>query len=216
MTRFIDLTHTLVDGQPGYPSDPRLRVRRFHTIESAGYNVAEVTASTHQGTHLDAPRHFFDDGVTVDGIPLERFCGEASLVDLAPEGELAPQSTIGVEMLAPHAEAFTRGARVICRTGWDHLWGTSDFFTAHPSFTLEAARWIAERRIALLGLDTPSPSVDDMEIHRILLGPEVGIVIVESLANLDQLPPRFTLMCFPLNLAGCDGSPTRAVACCPE
>jgi len=66
------------------------------------------------------------------------------------------------------------------------------------------------------GLDTPSPSVDELEVHRILLGPGAGIVIVESLANLDQLPPRFTLSCYPLRLAGGDGSPTRAVAVCND
>lgn len=216
MTRLVDLTHLLVDVQPGYPSDPELRIRPYHTLPSAGYNVAEIRASTHQGTHLDAPYHFFDDGATVDRIPLDRFCGQAALVDFAADGALAPRTEIGVEMLEAHGEAFTPGARVLCRTGWDRHWGQAGFFTDHPSLTIDAARWIASRRIALLGLDTPSPSVDELEVHRILLGPGAEIVIVESLANLDQLPPRFTFIGFPLPLAGCDGSPIRAVAVCDD
>jgi kynurenine formamidase len=216
MTRLVDLTHLLVDGQPGYPSDPKLRIRPYHTLPSTGYNVAEIRASTHQGTHLDAPYHFFDGGATVDRIPLDRFCGQAALVDLAPGGALAPRTEIGVAIMEVHGEAFAPGARVLCRTGWDRRWGQAGFFTDHPSLTIDAARWIASRRIALLGLDTPSPSVHELEVHRILLGPGAEIVIVESLANLDRLPPRFTFIGFPLPLAGCDGSPIRAVALCDD
>lgn len=216
MARFVDLTHLIENELPGYPGDPALRIRPFHTLAAAGYNVAEITASTHQGTHLDAPRHFFDDGTAVDRMPLERFFGEAALVDLAPGGALAPRAVIEAAMLEAHAGAFAPGARVLCRTGWDRHWGQPDFYTDHPSLTIEAAQWMAARRVALLGLDTPSPSVDELEVHRILLGPGAGIVIVESLANLDQLPPRFTLSCYPLRLAGGDGSPTRAVAVCDD
>ena len=212
MARFVDLTHALCGGQAGYPSDPELRIRRVHTLASAGYNVAEISFSTHQGTHLDAPYHFFDNGSTVDAIPLERLCGPAALVDLAPGSALATQTMISPAMLAGHAAAFAPGARVLCRTGWDRRWGAPDYYSAHPWFTLEAARWIASRGIALLGLDTPSPSVDELEVHRVLLGRSAQIVVVESLCHLDRLPPRFTLLCLPLRLAGCDGSPVRAVA----
>jgi len=212
MASFVDLTHTLSSGQPSYPSDPELRIRRVHTLASAGYNVAEISFSTHQGTHLDAPYPFFDNGPTVDAIPLERLCGRAALVDLAPGSALAPHTIINPAMLAGHAGAFAAGARVICRTGWDRRWGAPDYYSAHPSFTLETARWIASRGIALLGLDAPSPSVDDLEVHRVLLGRSAQIVLVESLCHLDRLPPRFTLICLPLRLAGCDGSPVRAVA----
>ncbi len=216
MAKIIDLTHTLVDAQPGYPGDPEFRIRRFHTLASAGFNVAEITASTHLGTHLDAPYHFFDGGMTVDCIPLDRFFGEASLVDLAPHSMMAPRTDIGVDALETRADAFVPGARVLLRTGWDRRWQHADFFTDHPSLTLDSARWIASRRIALLGMDTPSPSAKDLEVHRILLGPAAQIVIVESLANLEQLPPRFTFIGFPLPLAVCDGSPIRAVAICGD
>jgi kynurenine formamidase len=59
-------------------------------------------------------------------------------------------------------------------------------------------------------MDTPSPSEEATESHLALLG--AGIIVVEALANLDKLPPRFTLCCLPLKLVGRDGSPVRAVA----
>jgi len=92
------------------------------------------------------------------------------------------------------------------------MFGRPEFFSKFPTVTLDAARWIASRGIALLGMDTPTPSVDWMECHHLLLGNGVEIVIVEGLANLERLPPVFTFIGFPLNIKGRDGSPIRAVA----
>ena len=212
MPRLIDLSHPLEDGQPNFPLDPELSVRPHNTVAGIGYNLTELSLSTHQGTHLDAPYHFFDDGRTLDQMRLEQFYGPAALVDLAPGGALPAKSPITTEMLAPHAELFQPGAKVIYRTGWDHMFGRVEFFSHFPSLSLDAARWIASRGIGLLGMDTPSPSAEWLECHHILLARGVEIVIVESLANLDQLPPRFTFIGFPLNITGRDGSPIRAVA----
>jgi len=202
--QLVDLSHPLENGQPAFPGDPEILLV---PQAATGYRTTEVHFSTHQGTHLDAPYHFFEDGTTVDRIPLERFYGPAALIDL---GTLEAGAPITVEMLAPHAGLFREGARVIYRTGWDRLFGQAEFFRAYPSLTLEAARWIAAKKIWLLGMDTPGPSEDFSEVHRILL--EQQIVIVESLANLAELPPWFTFIGFPLRIAGRDGSPIRAVA----
>jgi len=212
MVRLVDLSHPLEDGQLSYPNDPEIHVTPHRTMESHGVNVSRLTMGTHQGTHLDAPFHFFAQGATLDGIPLERFYGPARLVDLAPKGVLEAKTPLEVEMFQEHADAFEPGARVIYRTGWDRMFGRPEFFTDLPSLTLEAARWIAETQIALLGMDTPTPSkIAGRECHYALLEEGVEIVIVEGLANLDQLPERFTFIGFPLNLTGRDGSPIRAV-----
>lgn len=208
----VDLTHPLWDGQPAFPGDPPLSVRAWGDLGSQGYNITAMSFSTHQGTHLDVPYHFFDDGKTLEQVPLDRFYGPARLVDLVPGGALAPRTPITEEMLRPHESAFQRGGRVICRTGWDRKFGQPEFFESYPSLTLDATRWIARHGICLLGMDTPSPSAAWNECHRILLGPDAQIVIIESLANLDRLPTQFTLIALPLALVGRDGSPIRAVA----
>ncbi len=212
MLRLIDLSHPLADGQLSFPDDPGLRVETCGTLDSPGYNLTQISMSTHQGTHLDAPYHFFDDGKTVDRIPLDRFYGPACLVDLAPSENLPPKTPITVEMLRPHEEKFQRGAKVIYRTGWDRAFNTPEYFIDFPTLTLDAARWIAARQVDLLGMDTPTPSQQWKECHQILLGHEAEIVLVEGLAHLDRLPERFTFIGFPLNLQGRDGSPIRAVA----
>ncbi len=210
----IDLTHPMEDGQPCYPGDPPPRIRPHHALAPDGCNTTHLLLGSHQGTHLDAPFHYFADGLPVDRIPLERFFGPAGAVDLAPGGELEEGTAIAIESLAPHAALFEPRARIILRTGWSRRFGTPAFFERHPSLTPESAGWIAARGIWLLGLDTPSPAEVAAPVHQVLLG--AGIVILESLANLEALPPRFTLAAFPLKLAGRDGSPLRAVAIAGE
>lgn len=212
MSQFIDLSHPLVDGQPNFPNDPQLAVAVHTTVNRSGYNLSHLSLSSHQGTHLDAPFHFFDDGATLDQIPLDRFCGAARCVDLAPNTALPACTRLTAETFAPYADAFRPGARVIYRTGWDRMFGQKQFFTDFPTLTLDAARWIAASGIGLLGMDTPTPSTDWLECHRILLAKGVEIVIVEGLTNLHLLPAEFRFIGFPLNIRGRDGSPIRAVA----
>ncbi len=92
------------------------------------------------------------------------------------------------------------------------MFGTPEFFAEFPTLTLEAAQWMADRKIGLLGMDTPTPSEDWKECHHILLKEGVEIVIVEGLTNLEKLPESFIFSGFPLNIKGRDGSPIRAVA----
>ncbi|MEK7752946.1 MAG: cyclase family protein [Acidobacteriota bacterium] len=212
MAKLIDLSHPLEHGQLNFPWDPKISVIAHNTVASIGYNITQVSLSTHQGTHLDAPFHFYDDGKTVDQMRLEQFYGPATLIDLAPGSRLAPKSPITPEMFQPYTKKFQRGAKIIYRTGWSRKFGTTEFFSDFPTLTLEAARWIAAQRIGLLGMDTPTPSRDWKECHHILLKRGVEIVIVEGLTNLEKLPANFTFIGFPLNLKGRDGAPIRAVA----
>jgi kynurenine formamidase len=207
----IDLSHPIEHGQLNFPFDPKPSVVVHNTVASIGYNISQVSLSTHQGTHLDVPFHFFDDGKTVDQMGLERFYGRAHLVDLAPGAVLPPETPLTLEMFTRHEAVFQPAAKIVYRTGWDRMFGRPEFFSKFPTLTLEAARWIASRGISLLGMDTPTPSADWLECHHILLGKEVELIIVEGLANLDLLPPVFTFIGFPLNIKGRDGSPIRAV-----
>jgi kynurenine formamidase len=159
---------------------------------------------------VDAPLHFLAGGRSVDELPLEKLVGPARLIDLASGGQLEAGARLGVEALAPFAEFIRPGARLLCRTGWDRRFGGPGFYDGYPSIDPTAARLLAERGIWLLGLDTPSPSVEPEEVHRILLG--AGVVILEALTGLERLPDEFLLAALPLKLRGGDGSPARAVA----
>jgi kynurenine formamidase len=206
--RFIDLSHPMRDGQPSFPGDPVLKITPHATIEKQRYNVSQLSMGSHQGTHLDALSHFVPDGRRVDEMPLDWFCGPATLLRIPK----APRAEITVSDLKPFEDRLRPGARVIYETGWHRHYGSSDYFTGSPSLTQEAASYLAYLRIGLLGMDTPTPSRDYYEVHHLLQQKPAEIVIVESLANLDALPESFLFIGFPLRIEGGDGSPIRAVA----
>lgn len=207
--KLIDLSHAMVDGGPSFPGDPALSIKPFFTIAEKRVNVSVISMGSHQATHLDAPFHFYEDGRTVEQIPLERFFGPAHLIDF---GNLKPKTPLTVPMFQKFDRLFKPGARIIYRTGWHRRFGREGYFTEFPTLTIEAAAWIARKKIGLLGMDTPTPSTDWYEVHRILLKKSPAIVIVENLTSLNKLPEKFTLAAFPLKLAGRDGAPCRAVA----
>ncbi len=206
--KLIDLSHPLVHGQPAFPGDPPLVVQPHGTLATTQFNTTQVTIGTHHGTHLDAMFHFLEDGRTVDRMPLEWFCGPARVLRLPKQAgdEITPDD------LRPFEPHLGPEAKVILATGWHRHFGAPDFFTDHPSLTAGAARYLASRRIRLLGMDMPSPGKTWLEIHHILQARGTEIVLVEALANLDALPDEFTFIGFPLNFVGRDGSPVRAVA----
>jgi kynurenine formamidase len=206
--RFIDLSHPLRDGLPAFPSDPQLQIAPHLTIARDRCNVSRITMGSHQGTHLDAMAHFVPDGKRIDAMPLEWFYGPARVLRMPK----APREEITASDFAQHEALLNPGARILISTGWEREFGTPRFFEDFPSMTQEAARYLASRRLRLIGMDMPTPGRDYYEIHHILLAPEVEMVIVEGLAHLDQLPANFTFIGFPLKFAGGDGSPIRAVA----
>jgi len=205
--KLIDLSHPLRHGQQTFPMDPKLSIIPHSTTHTLRYNLTQVSMGTHQGTHLDAMYHFVDDGKTLDQMPLEWFYGPARVLRIPKKaGE-----EITVADFQEHEEYLTPDAKIIYETGWHRHFGEDNFFSDFPSLTQEAARYLASRKIRLLGMDTPTPSRDWFEVHHILLASDVEIVVVESLNNLDQLPDAFTFIGFPLNFEGRDGSPIRAI-----
>jgi hypothetical protein len=173
-----------------------------------------ITAKYEHARHKDCPRFItMDEAFTVvdDNNVNESF---RLLEDLGLNYIINSQKLHGVypaiKSLAVYK--FQPGAKVLYRTGWDRRCGRPEFFSDSPSLTVDAARWIADQRFGLLGMDTGTPSTESLESHWILLGRDAEIILVENLANLDQLPERFTFIGFPLNLEGRDGSPIRAAA----
>jgi kynurenine formamidase len=183
------------------------------TIQGKGWNTTLLHLYSHAGTHLDAPRHFLEQGEILDELALDKCVGSALVIDLK---FLGPRELITVEHLAPYAEEIVPGARLLLKTGWGDRVDSTDYRDRLPRVSLKLAEWLAARRIALLGVEPPSVAdINNPEelkvIHRALLG--AGIVIVEGLTNLDALQKKeVTFIALPLKLEGGDGSPVRAIA----
>jgi len=207
MSRIVDLTLMMRPGMRGVDFDVR------STIDGKGWNTTILHLYSHAGTHMDAPYHFVAQGETLDNLVLEKCVGPAQVIDLT---FVKPRDLITVEHLAPYAEKIGPGSRLLLKTGWSARAETPEYRDHLPRVSLPLAEWLAERKIALLGVETPAVAdVNSKEeltvVHQALLGAE--IVIVEGLANLDTLRQKeVSFIALPLKLEGGDGSPVRAIA----
>lgn len=214
----IDMSAGIADGMVRHPAPhlPEVSVQPAATHETHKRSVQKVTFGTHVSTHLDAPFHALPDGATIDRIDLEVFIGEARMVMVEGVGRDKPIAPADLE---PHADILKGNRRVILRTGWaEQTWGTREYFTQGPYLTREAARFLADCGLWLLGMDFPNIDAPEetragipAPNHQIMLG--TGMVLLENLLNLDKIPDApFRLMAQPLALKGGDGCPCRAVA----
>jgi arylformamidase len=80
--KVVDLTRPLISGMPVFPGDPPVAIERVRTHDEDGFEVSRICLGSHSGTHLDAPRHFFPEGATLDEFPVGRFVGRGVIVDL--------------------------------------------------------------------------------------------------------------------------------------
>lgn len=205
----IDLSHPIITGMPVYPGDPEVELiavdsGELRTPGEHHVNLGQMKLGLHAGTHMDAPFHFLKYGMSIDRVPLAHCTGPACSIRV-DGGNVDRAHLIECEAMIRETR------RVIINTGWFRHWGEDNYFTAHPVLTKDAAEFLRECGVVLLGIDTPSVDHAPFETHVVLLG--AGIVIVENLTNLDLLPPTpFQFAALPLAIRGRDASPVRAVA----
>ena len=199
----IDISQELHPGMFVYPGDPHfasLEVRSFHLGHQC--EVSELTIGSHCGTHVDAPLHMIQGGDALESIPLEAFYGPCRVITL-------PAAVISEKMLVELD--VQEGERILLRTDpKGELQGPDRFNPAVLS--VRAGQYLAEKRISLLGID--SPTVENMElcdgeIHRTLMLADVAILEGLRLDNVED--GEYILCAFPLSMKGENGSPCRAV-----
>lgn len=218
-TRYYDLRQPFYEGMSyikrlGAPTiQPRSIQRRYGDVEDA-VNVTDYQFNTHLGTHVDAPRHVYNAGRTIDEFPIEAFCGRAVVLDVRCDRkrELLPRD---LEQGGPTVE---RGDIVLLHTGWSARFGTPSY-DDHPYLGNDAAGWLAERGIKMLGMDTITPDLPaeerppdyPMPAHRILLGRD--IFIIENVGDLSPvLGRRLFVSAVPTRIRGADGAPAALFA----
>jgi kynurenine formamidase len=210
MSKIIDLTAPMFDGAPTMPMDPKMSLSWHCSLDTLGYNLSRLTTSTHQGTHMDAAKHFYKNGECIDEVSLDRCVVRAVKVDLTAK---KPGDAIEPSDLKPYEKFIDAGASVLLHTGWDKKFPDQSFFSGFPFVTTSLADWFVEKKTGMVGMDMPTPNGTDWKyVHVKMLG--AGILIVEGLAKMEQLPANtlFTFYSLPLKLQGRDGSPVRAIA----
>ena len=211
--RIVDLTHPMFDAMPMIPGMAQPQFKDIARWESDGYRMSQYTLLNHTGTHVDAPSHLAGDGDTLDEIDLTRLVCDAVTLDVsAHEPGLLPLAE-----LEPLLGQVRAGDLVFLHSGNGARYGTEAYWTGWSYPDAEASRALVELGISGIGFDGPSADPVDTEdygLHRIWL--EGGRLILENLANLDQLPPRAPVVVAPLKVRGANGAPARVLALLPE
>jgi arylformamidase len=206
--KIIDISVSVSPDLPVWPGDPRVILERTHSIaDGNASNDSRLACSVHSGTHVDAPGHFVENGSTVEQLSLDILIGRAWVAEVLKTDVITPEILEGLTVPSD-------ATRLLFKTKNSTLWKNPghSFKTDFVALDAGAATWIVDHGIQLVGIDYLSIEMfDDREprTHRILLN--AGVVIVEGLNLRDVRSGSYRLICLPLNLAGSDGAPARAV-----
>jgi len=225
-SKIIDLSQTIAPDIPvpiGFPA-PRIDV---HMSQAAGgvANVEILTIGVHAGTHVDAPYHFFSELRRVDDLAPDCLIGPAVVVDMTDkQGSASIEAQDLQQWEASSGENIRPGDIVLLHTGHSQNWHLGEAAAAYwengwPHLARSAVEYLASKPIRALGVESFDPDWVDLAdlssaqfpTHRTFL-PQ-GILIVENLTNLDQIPgTRCHFIALPLKIKGASGSPVRVVA----
>ena len=203
--KLIDVTLPLDANLPTYPGNTPFILEAIKRIARGdNANLSTLHMSAHAGTHVDAPRHFFDDGAGVDALPLELMLGRTRVVEISASTEIGAAELAGVDL--------ADDVRILFKTRNSRLWNSSDFHEDYVGVTASGAEHLIARGIKVVGVDYLS--VEQFKkpgapAHHVLLGG--GAIVIEGL-NLQEVEAGiYDMVCLPLRVVGADGAPARVL-----
>ncbi len=205
-SRWLDISVPLKDGMVHWPGDPPIRIENVKDIEhGASSTLSMISMGSHTGTHMDAPLHFIRQGVGIDKMPLDTTVGRARVIEIQDTESIKPEEL--------YQYRIRSGERILFKTRNSlRVWQTDTFIEDIVFISKEAARFLAEHKVRVIGVDYLSVGGfkrDGIETHRTLL--EGGVWIIEGLDLSGVKPGKYDLICLPLRLDQGDGAPARAI-----
>ncbi len=205
MKKYYDISVDIKEDMLVYPGDPKVIISSVSAIENGDlYNLSSLKFGSHTGTHMDAPNHFVDGGVTVDQLPLDHFIGKAKVFDM---GE---RDCIDVKSLA--SLDITEGDIILFKTKNSQLMEKGVFDKKYVYITPEAALSLVNKGIKTVGIDfltVEQYGVDSPDTHYAFL--ENNVVILEGLNLTGIKEGEYHLISQPLKIKNGNGSPMRAI-----
>lgn len=209
---FHDLTNLISQDMSVYPGDPQPEFKPVSTIENEKINVTRLVIGSHTGTHIDAQKHFIANGKGIDKEPLDKFVGEAVVLDLS---NINIGSGITDSNLDKVSEIIKDNDILLLYTGTSERWRKDEILANNFTYLKpSAADWISNHGIKCVGIDTLSVEKYGFKeglTHKKLLSNNVGIIENLSLNLRKFVGKRVFLVCLPLLLKDIDGSPARAI-----
>lgn len=202
---FHDVTLPITNSLITWPGDPSVVIRKTCSISlGSACNVSEINFGSHTGTHIDAPYHFEENGNTVDQIPLRYLIGKASVFAVNTEEKIGRDAVASLNLAGVE--------RILFKTKNSTYWNLPEFKKDFVYITKEAARYLVDCRIKLVGMDYLSVEKfgnEHADTHHVFLSN--GVVIIEGLDLRRVEPGDYELIALPLRIPGGDGSPARVV-----
>lgn len=212
--KIIDFTHMINKGMPLYPGTPGVQLEPIAELNEQGYRETDIHITSHTGTHVDAPFHLEDKGVTLDQIDPECFVGSGVVIDCTDckAGELITMEHIALAEIPVHVEFL------LFYTGWSRHWGNQSYFGQFPVLNQDVLNYVLGLNLKGIGVDTASiDPVDDASLvrhHKIL---QQNMIIYENLRGLEFVKGKsFTFCGLPLFYNNADGAPVRAIGILEE
>jgi len=211
--KVIDLTLTVSNKIPTFPGSPQPNFIPWENVKEDGYNLELLFLSSHTGTHMDAPHHFLEKGAKIHEISLKKLVSSAVLIKSRKKSNESITKTDIQKFEKKHGK-ITGFSTVIFCTGWQRNLQKDYYFTKNPGLSVSAAKYLASKKISLVGIDSPSIDLgtdSKFSVHQIFA--KKGMLIVENLTNLEKIKSsKFHLVVLPLKLKNATGSPVRAIA----
>ncbi len=203
--KLIDVTVPIDPNLATYPGNTPFSLEAIKRLARGdSSNVSTLHLSAHAGTHVDAPRHFFDDGGGVESLALEMLCGRTRVVELTTRKAVTAEDLTGFDL--------REDVRLLLKTANSRLWGTPEFHEDFIGVTEGAARFLVDRGVKVVGVDYLSVEpykTPGAPAHHVLLG--AGTIVIEGLNLRDVEPGSYEMFCLPLAVVGADGAPARVI-----
>jgi arylformamidase len=203
--KLIDVSVPLDGRLPTYPNNTPFSIEPIKRIARGdSSNVSTLHLSAHTGTHVDAPRHFFDQGPGTEALPLEMLIGRTRVIEITSRASITADDLRTINL--------SEDLRVLIKTHNSRLWGSPEFHTDYIGITESGAKHLVERGVKVVGVDYLSVEqfkTPGAPAHHVLLA--AGTIVIEGLNLLDVDPGIYEMYCLPLRIAGSDGAPARVV-----
>ena len=216
--KIIDLSLDAQDQVPVPPSVPQIVKMTTAFRKPTHWQATWVSFSAHTASHCDSALHVLARKAPINKVPLEKFVGEAVMLDLTHKGRKNAEITL--EDVKKYDKVPKKNDIIVMRTDWGRKkFGKTEYYTDSPYINEDVARWLVSKKPKAIGFDffeeynarLKDFKPADFIVHRIMMG--AGIFLIEGITNLHLVKKRrFMLHAAPIKLKGCEAAPARIYA----
>lgn len=207
-SEWIDISIPLRKDMVHWPTDPVPPSVDFmhHKYKDKQITTSQMTINSHHGTHIDAPRHFYPDGTSIDEMPLDAIMGPVRVIEIKDTESIKPEEL--------EAHNIQPGERILFKTINSSYYKLNKFVEDFVYISNEAAHYLYEKKVSVVGIDYYAiGSFRDreslVEVHVVLVGN--GIWAIEGLNLSGVEPGNYEIICLPINIEDGDAGWCRPI-----